>query len=198
MANANTIRRQVSGTQQLTLAPLLESVITTNETAFQLNNNALTLAGGGVVPLSVGVTPLYLGTGQVMRIRATGTLVGLTSSTVLFTLYVAPASVLPIADTLAAAQAKTGWQEVFVTGGAVSIGAVSTTFTIDARLQLSATKVLSGEFRSQIFNTVTDWATTTDNPVLAGGEADLNFVLTATMAAYALTATLDEFAIDFE
>ena len=36
MSNASTIRRQIAGTQQLTIAPLLYTVTSTTETAFQL------------------------------------------------------------------------------------------------------------------------------------------------------------------
>ena len=80
MPNASTVRRQVSGTQQLTMAPLLASAISTTETPFSLNNNALTLTGGGIIPLSAGVTGLYQGTGQVLWLHAAGTIRATTSA----------------------------------------------------------------------------------------------------------------------
>ena len=96
MSNASTVRRQIAGSQQLTIAPLSGTVITTTPTAFQLNNNALTLTGGGVIPLSAGVTGLYAGTGQVLDIRGTGQIAGATggTTTLALTLYEVPASVI--------------------------------------------------------------------------------------------------------
>src|ERR1700676_1387046 len=103
MSNASTVRRQIAGTQQLAVAPLLGTIITTTETAFQLNNNGLTLVGGGVIPLSAGVTGLYQGTGQVLVVRAAGSYSGATASstTLELELQQVPASLLPIANTLA-------------------------------------------------------------------------------------------------
>ena len=89
MSNANTIRRQVAGSQALTLAPISNLVAT--ETNFVLNANgaipsnpyageASPILSGGVIPLVAGATGLWLGTGAVMHIRATGTWVASDSS----------------------------------------------------------------------------------------------------------------------
>ena len=101
MSNASTIRRQISGTQQLTLASLSGTTITTTETVFQLNNNALTLTGGGYIPLSAGVTGLYQGTGQVLWLHIAATLTGGTASTttLILKLYQISAANLPVPST---------------------------------------------------------------------------------------------------
>lgn len=90
MANASTIRRQISGTQQLTIAPLVYPIPGLIATAFALNNNPLTVGGGyqppspgvtnsngggGVIPLSFGVTGLYSGTGRVLKVSGQGMIV---------------------------------------------------------------------------------------------------------------------------
>ncbi len=196
MSNASTIRRQVAGTQQLTIASLTYATITTTPTAFQLNNNALTLTGGGVIPLSAGVTGLYQGTGQVIWIHCAGTVTGATASTSTLTLdlYEVPASLLPIANTLTGAQTFTGWNKI-ATQAAVTIGAVTAgSFTMDAYVQLDASGNINGQYNSNIFGTTKAQTVIT---LLAGlvGEADLNFVLVATLGT-AGTVTLDEFSLN--
>jgi hypothetical protein len=202
MANASTVRRQVAGTQQLTIAPISGTTITTTETAFQLNNNGLTLTGGGVIPLSAGVTGLYAGTGQVLRVSAAGTVTGATaaSTTLDLKLYVVPAALLPIADTLAGAQTFTNWTKI-ADSGALAISQTQAGFTLDARVQLSANGNLTGEFTSCIdFATVAAWAKLSTDVTGLVGEADLNFALTVTLGGTeaGVIVTLDEFRIDLE
>ena len=195
MSNASTVRRQVAGTQQLTLASL--PGILTTPTAFKLNDNGLTLTGGGVTPLAAGVTGLYQGTGQVLHIRAVGNVVGLTSTSLTLTLYQVPASLLPIADTLAGQQTFTNWQSLGAST-ARAIGAATASFSFDARLQLDAAGNLEGEFTDEINSLVDVYAATTAR-VLPAGEADLNFVLVAAQTTAAGTSvTLQEFALDLE
>ena len=197
MSNASTVRRQVSGTQQLTIAPLVGAIITTTETAFQLNNNGLTLTGGGVIPLSAGVTGLYAGTGQVLHVRGTGIVAGESASgTVILKLYEVTAAAISAGLTSAL---------VVSAGNAVATSATTTTthasssFTFDARLQLDAAGNLLGQFTSEIDNQISIWADTTAVTGLVG-EADLNFVLTAKLGTTtaAVVVTLNEFAIDLE
>ncbi len=199
MSNASTIRRQVGGTQQLTIAPLLGSVISTTATAFQLNNNGLTLTGGGVIPLSAGVTGLYAGTGQVLHVAFSGSFVGGSDDDLTLTLYEVPASLLPIANTLAGAQTFTNWNSLGATSS-IPLDAVTGSWSFDARLQLSATGRLTGEYTAQINgDTITAWVKTT---VVTGlvGEADLNFVMVATLGAgqAATVLTPDEFQLSLE
>lgn len=198
MANASTVRRQVSGTQQLTIAPLLGTTITTTATAFQLNNNALTLTGGGVIPLAAGVTGLYAGTGRVLHVAAQGTISGATSgSTALtLTLYEVPASVIAAGLTAAS---FTSWNSVAATSSKTITGTQGS-FTFDARLQLDNAGNLEGQFTSGIDSAaITIWVATTQVTGLVG-EADLNFVLVATLAtAYTgVVLNLNEFRIDLE
>ena len=201
MSNASTIRRQIAGTQQLTIAPLLGSTITTTQTAFQLNNNGLTLTGGGVIPLSAGVTGLYQGTGQVIWIHCAGTLTGGTSSStsLLLELFQVPASLLPIANTLAGAQTFTNWNEVGISS-AIALGSTETagSFTFDANVQLDSQGNLNGDYKTTIFGTTK--AQTVIVPITGlVGEADLNFVLAATLGGTetGVVVTLDEFSLNF-
>lgn len=183
MSNASTIRRQVAGTQQLTIASLVGSVITTTPTAFQLNNNALTLTGGGVVPLAAGVTGLYQGTGQVIWIHAAGQLTGGTAATssIGLKLYQVPASLLPIANTLAAAQSFTSWN-LLATQTVIALGATETagSFFLDAYVQLDAQGNLDGTFEGNVLNTAIAITHITLTPGLVG-EADLNFAIVVTL-----------------
>jgi len=202
MSNASTIRRQVSGTQQLTIAPLSGTTITTTATAFQLNNNALTLTGGGVIPLSAGVTGLYQGTGQVIWIHAAGTLTGGTASstTLALTLYEVPAALLPIANTLSGAQTFTNWNSLASTGasGALAAGVTAGNFALDAFVQLDANGDLTGSFEYAIFTSTAGPAATTQAKALVG-EQDLNFVLVATLGGTTtgVILNLNEFELSF-
>ena len=210
MPNAKTIRQQVYGTQVLTLAPLKGSVISTTATAFQLNSNPLTTGGGyngaandtggdgpsGVVPLSVGVTGFYLGTGRPINIVANGSYVTPGTESLTFTLYEVPASVIA-AGTVggAAAQTFTSWNSLGVSATTSTTGADGS-FTFSATLQLAANGALTGQFKSQIASAATAAANTTAIAGLA--EADLNFVLVATLTTGTATSvvTLDEFRIE--
>ena len=202
MPNASTIRRQIAGTQQLTLAPLSGTTITTTPTAFQLNNNGLTLTGGGVIPLSAGVTGLYQGTGQVLWIHAAGTLTGGTSSstTLLLKLYQVPASLLPIANTLSGAQTFTNWNLLAATSASSALGSTETagSFQFDAYVQLDAQGNLDGDFNAMILNTVTADTHITEATGLVG-EADLNFVLVAQLGGTeaGVILNLAEFSLNF-
>ena len=197
MSNASTVRRQIAGTQQLTIAPLLATIVGTTATAFQLNNNGLTLTGGGVIPLSAGVTGLYQGTGAVLHLAATGTAVGLANSTLTLYLYEVPASLLPIADTLAGAQTFTNWN-LMATSTARAVGAATVSWSFDARVQLDAAGNLQGQFTDEIDSLVDVYAPTTAVTGLVG-EADLNFVIVAkATTANITTNTANEFRLDLE
>lgn len=203
MSNASTVRRQVAGTQQLTLAPLSGTVITTTKTAFQLNNNALTQSGGGVIPLSAGVTGLYAGTGAVLHIGVQGQYSGATASTTTLglELYQVPAALLPIANTLSGAQTFTGWNAVGAQGGqGAAVSSATGSFTADYRLQLDAAGNLEGQYTINVDGVaVVAWTVITPITGLVG-EADLNFVLTAQLggAETGVIVTLTELRLDLE
>lgn len=197
MSNASTIRRQISGTQQLTLAPILSATAAT-ETAFQLNNNGLTLTGGGVIPLSAGVTGLYAGTGQVIHIAAAGSFTGLTATETLeFKLYL-----------VTAAQIAAGLTSAIVVSSGIKIadtGSLTPTqtaggWTIDAFVQLSANGNLTGQFTAEIdFDTVVSPVKLSTDVTGLVGEADLNFVVTAlTTTETTGTLVLNELRLDLE
>jgi hypothetical protein len=204
MSNASTIRRQVAGTQQLTLAPLTAAAISTNETPFSLNNNALTLTGGGIIPLSAGVTGLYQGTGQVLWIHAAGTATGMTSASTTLTLSMqqVPAASLPFASTVVttANMVTAGASDVFdsstITTGT---GQTSGAWQADAWLQLDAQGNLTGDFQTQIFGGATQAKTATTTVTGLVGEQDLNFVISATLGGTAtgVVLNLNEFSLNF-
>lgn len=182
MSNASTIRRQISGTQQLTLAPLSGTTITTTATPFSLNNNALTLAGGGIIPLSAGVTGLYQGTGQQIWIHAAGTVTATSANVLTFipTLYQVPAASLPLASTVVtSANLVTAGATLIATGatGTFASGQTTGSFSLDAYVQLSANGNLEGWFQSQTFSSTTGAKTATTIVTGLVGEQDLNFVL---------------------
>lgn len=202
MSNASTIRRQVSGTQQLTLAPLTAAVISTNETPFSLNNNGLTLTGGGIIPLSAGNTGLYQGTGQVLWLHGAGTITGTTSAstTLIISMQQIPAASLPLASTVVttANVLTAGGADVFdSTTITVGSGQTSGAWSVDAWLQLDAQGNLTGDFQTQLFGGATQAKTATTTITGLVGEQDLNFVLSATLGGTATGAvvTLNEFEL---
>jgi hypothetical protein len=162
---------------------LLGTTITTTQSVFQLNNNALTLTGGGYIPLSAGVTGLYQGTGQVINIHASGQLTGGTSSstTLAIELYQIPASALPIPSTDSSATVY-GLGTAVGLQAAVTLGSTETagSFVLDAYIQLDAQGNINGYYTSNIFGTTKAQTVITTITGLVG-EADLNFLLTATL-----------------
>lgn len=203
MPNASTIRRQIAGTQQLTIAPILGTVVTTTETVFQLNNNGLTLTGGGYIPLSAGVTGLYQGTGQVLWIHIAGTLTATSANvaTLVIKLYQTPAANLPFpaapAETSAIVIAASNLMATSSTG-TLAAGRTSGSFFLDAYVQLDSQGNLTGSFEGETFATVTALTALTQVTGLVG-EADLNFLVTATqgVAEVGNVVTLDSFELNF-
>jgi len=201
MPNASTIRRQISGTQQLTLASLSGTTITTTETVFQLNNNGLTLTGGGYIPLSAGVTGLYQGTGQVLWLHLAATLTGGTASTttLILKLYQISSANLPVPST-DSSSTVTGLCTLIATGATGTLDASDTagSASLDAYVQLDAQGNLQGWFQSQTFASTTGAKTATTVVNGLTGEADLNFLVTATLggAETGVVVTLDEFSLN--
>jgi len=199
VSNASTIRRQIAGTQQFTIASLSGAVITTTPTAFQLSNNGLTLTGGGVIPLSAGNTGIYQGTGQVIQVHAAGILTGGTASTttLILKLYQVPNSLLPIANTLAGAQTFTSWNLLATSAtGTLAAATTSGNFMFDIELQLDVNGILTGDFTSQIFASATGAQAATTQVSGLTGEADLNFVIVATLGTpTGVTVTMEELAL---
>lgn len=188
----------------MTIAPLLGTTITTTATPFSLNNNALTLTGGGIIPLSAGVTGLYAGTGQVLWIHAAGTLhcTSANVATLILTLYEVPAASLPLASTVVtSANLVTAGATLMATSATGTLGAGSTdgSWSLDAYVQLDAQGNLEGWFYSQVFNSTTGAKTATTIVPTLVGEADLNFVLAAQLgvAETGDVITADEFSLNF-
>ena len=200
MANASTVRRQVSGSQQLTIAPQVG--LLTTHVVWQLNNNALTLTGGGLIPLSAGTTGLYLGTGRVLHIAATGNVAPITGATdnIALKLFVVTAAGLAVPPTNATIIAASGGSSLVADSGTIAtVAGTSAAFTFDARLQLSSSGILLGQFTVDVGGVVKVYATT--NAVAGLGEADLNFFLSIADpngANATAVGTLDEFRLDLE
>lgn len=205
MPNASTIRRQVAGTQQLTIASLTAAAISTTPTVFALNNNGLTLTGGGIIPLSAGVTGLWQGTGQQLWLHASVTVTGMTSAstTAILSLYVVPASSLPLASTVVSnANLVTAGATLIATSSTYTAltGQTSGTVELDAYLTLDAQGNLTGSFKSQGFNATFQaqvTLVTTTTLLTLVGEQDLNFALGFTFGGTATgaVATLNEFSL---
>jgi len=199
MANASTIRFQRGGSQQLTLAPLLASVIGTTASPFLMNNNALTLSGGGAIPLSAGVTGLYAGTGQVINIHIAGVVTGLTagSTTLVIGLYQVPASSLPLASSVNTVAGLTG-NTLLGASSAVTAPSATTqgSFALDAYIQLDGQSNIEGSFEYAVLNTVAGPAAIT-SVKSAVGEADLNFFAAATLGGTAtgVVISIEEFSL---
>lgn len=197
MSNASTIRRQIAGTQQLTIAPI--SNPGTAVSNFVLNNNGLTLTGGGVIPLSAGVTGLYAGTGQVLRIRATGSFSGVTATTTTITLelWEVPAAIIAAGGLTQTSQ--TGFNAVS-NPAAVTVSNASGAFSLITDLQLDAAGNLNGQFSGWVDDGTVIPVTKIASVVGLVGEADLNFVLSVTLGGAEPSTSvliLDEFAIDY-
>lgn len=208
MSNSNTIRRQVAGSQALTLAPI--SNLGATETNFVLNANgaiptnpyageASPILSGGVIPLSAGATGLWLGTGAVIHISATGQVVTTdSSSTLALKLWQVPASVIAAGGLTQTSQ--TSFVELAASTVSTPGAAGTFSWSFDARLQLSGTGVLNGQFTSKIDATAVQAYVTLTTEATGVAEADLNFVLSAlgTNSHLDTTVTTDEFRIDAE
>lgn len=201
MSNASTVRRQVSGSQQLTLAPI--SNPGTTKTAFVLNNNGLTGSGGGVIPLQAGTTGIYQGTGQVIHVRADGSFSGVTggTTTIALELYEVPASVIAAGGLTATS--FTGYNAVAAPGASGAVSNAAGAFQFDAFLQLDAAGNLNGAYTVVVDGQVLNSGALTAISSVTGlvGEADLNFVLAVTLGGAEPSTSvisLQEFAIDLE
>lgn len=200
MSNASTIRRQILGTQQLTIASVTNAG-SAAPTAFVLNNNGLTLTGGGVIPLSAGPGP-YKGTGNVIKVIATGNFVAAADDDLTLTLYIVPASVIAAGTVGGVAfQTFTNWLSVCATTLQV-IDSLASSFSFEADLQVSSTGYLEGNFiyNIGILPSPPAWAVTSAiaGTSLPAGDADLNFVLVYTLASTGTgtVLNLEEFRVD--
>jgi hypothetical protein len=202
MSNASTIRRQIAGTQQLTIAPIVYASVPapgTQTINFVLNNNGLTLTGGGVIPLSTGVTGLYAGTGQVLRLRAAGTFSGITAGTTTIDLKVweIPAAVL-VQPPVLTQYSQTGFNLV-ADVGAITPANATGAFMVEVYFSLDAAGNLNGSFDAFVDDAVkTETAIASVTGLV--GEADLNFVVSVALAGAEPTTaviTLNEWAIDY-
>jgi hypothetical protein len=180
----------------LTLASIVNPGAT--QTQFQLNNNALTLTGGGIIPLSAGVTGLYQGTGQVLRIRAAGSFSGFTAgtTTLALVLFEVPAAIIAAGGLTATS--STGYNSV-ANPSAVTCANASGAFQLEVDIQMDAAGNLNGQFSGWIDDGTAIPVTKIQSVTGLLGEADLNFVLAVTLGGAepsTSTLALNEFALD--
>lgn len=230
MSNANTIKRQVGGSTVGTLAPITNPSTTQTAFTFNVGPlGSVTLPGsgpiptntgylvGGVIPLAVGVglvprfrydgwygpgeNSLYAGSGQVLHIAATGTFAGLTanSTTLTLSLWEVPAATITLGGLTATSFFE--YNEVTATS-AEEVTTTSGEFTLDVFIQLDAAGNLNGYYQAQIgTNVIANTAISGTVTDLVGFDADLNFVLAATLGTSAPSTavlTVDEFRTDLE
>lgn len=197
MADNNAIKSLVLGTLQEQLIPLTNAIASTTETAYAAGNGLVSGVGGGVGLLQLGNPGLYFGTGRELLITARGYDVVGATSTLTLKLYQIPASLLPIANTVAGQQTFTSWNLLATTTArSVTVANGQCSFVVKAFLQCGAAGRLTGRFEDEINGLYDVWAATT---IVTGllGEQDLNFALTATQSAgnAATVSTLAEFTL---
>lgn len=210
MANVNTIKEQsqtlpTPSTIQNTIAPLTNAVAGTTATAFSLNSGAVSLGGGGVIPLALGNPGYFAGTGKKLRVRATGQMTSGVSGTLTLKLYEVPASAIAAAGfsqnntSLLSNQTFTNWN-LLATSTARAVNSTTAAWELVAEVQLAQVGTaysLMGTFKDTINDLFDAEAAITAATGLVG-EPDVNFVLVATFSASnaANVNTMTEFSIE--
>lgn len=197
MANTNTIKTQIIGVVQNNLQPLTNAVAGSTATAFSLLPGPVSLAGGGVIPLTPTAntqSATWFGTSRKLKVRATGTVVTGTSANLTLKLYQVPASV--IAAGALTNQTFTGWN-LLATSTARACNTTTADWNIESDVQLSAIGTLSGTFRD-VINDLFDTDAAITAATLLVSDADLNFVLVSTLSASnaANVNTCKEFSLE--
>lgn len=211
MANVNTIRSQVSGPLQnmFSQTGITYAINANTETIFTLNPGAVSLSGGGVIPLSLGNPTEYFGAsgpqqtaftagwvGRTFRLRAVGSIVGGASETFLIKLFQITAAQIA-AGTTTATSFATGTVNIATTG-ALNCSSTTSNFELECLLQLSATGQLNGVQRGHVNATAVAAAVLTNQATGLVGEADLNFFATCTLGGGTgvSSAVLNELALE--
>ena len=182
---------------QNNLQPLTNAVAGSTATAFSLLPGPVSLAGGGVIPLTPTAntqSATWFGTSKKLKIRATGSLVTGTTLNFSLKLYQVPASV--IAAGALSNQTFTGWN-LLATSTARAVNTTTADFELEAEVQLSPIGTLSGKFED-IINNLFDAPAVITPATLLASDADLNFVLVALFSASnaANIATPKEFSLE--
>lgn len=195
MAGVDTIKQQIQSlpvlsTIQNTIAPLTNAVAGTTATAFALNSGAVSLGGGGVVPLSLGNPGRFFGTGKKLRVGAYGQCITGVTANLTLKLYQVSAALIAAAGlsgnnvSLLSSVTFTGWN-LLATSTARAVNTTTGDWFFEADLQLTqagATGSLMGTFKDAINGLFDAEAATTTATGLVG-ETDLNFVIVSTLSA---------------
>jgi hypothetical protein len=172
---------------------LTNAVAGSTATAFDLTSGAVSLGGGGVIPLSVGTPGIYAGTGKTLKLSARGVCVTGTSANLTLKLYQIPASVLASAGFFSgmaavsplSQQTFTGWN-LMATSTARAVNSTTASWDFQAELQLTqigSTFAIAGTFWDTINDLYDARAAITAVTAQTSGEADLNFVIVSTLSA---------------
>lgn len=211
MANVNTIRSQVSGTLQnfFSTTGITYAASTSTETIFTLNAGAVSLAGGGVIPLSLGnpseyasasgpqqtaFTPGWIA--RPIRIRVMGSATAGSGMSLTIKIYQITAAQIA-AGTTTATSFATGTVNIATTGS-LSVASVSTNFELEAFVQLSTTGQLNGVQRGHVNATAVAAAVLTNQATGLVGEADMNFFVTGAWSAGSSSGSMqiNEFSLE--
>jgi hypothetical protein len=182
---------QVLGNIEKTLASNATG-ISTVETAFQVNGNAIAAIAPFVSPLSIGNTGVFVGgqyplsnlisTGVPFRVRAFGYASTGATENLTVKIYVVPAASIAALT----ATSFAGCTAIASTG-AVAVNSTVGAFSIDATLQALAVSTTSvnlqgSQAAAMVNNTIVAGAAITPVSGLQG-ETDLNFIVTSTLSA---------------
>jgi hypothetical protein len=177
-----------TSTIQNTIAPLTNAVAGNTATAFSLNSGAVSLGGGGVIPLALGNPGRFAGTGKKLGVHATGICTTGGSYTLTLKLYEVPLSVIASAGfssnnvSLLSATTFTGWN-LLATTSARAIGTTTAAWDFRAEVQLAlvgTTYTMQGTFKDTINDLFDTEAAITAATALVG-EQDVNFVIVSTL-----------------
>lgn len=191
----DSIKQQIQtlptvSTIQNTITPLTNAVASTTATAFSLNPGAVSLGGGGVIPLALGNPGRFAGTGKRLGVHATGQCITGTTTNLTLKLYEVPLAIIVAAGfsannvSLLSATSFTGWN-LLATSTARAINTSTGAWDFRSELQLAAvgtTFSLMGTFKDTINDLFDAEAVITAATALLG-EQDLNFVIVSTLSA---------------
>jgi hypothetical protein len=191
---ASTIQAQSeNGTVATVINPSTTPTAFTFSVPPMFDGASSTNFSSGVVPLSAGVTGLYAGTGAVLVVGAAGSFAGMNggATTLTLDLYEVPAAVIAAG---LSATSFTGWNKVG-TSGAIQVPnpggpTADGSFQFVAKLQLDAEGNLQGTFTTSIAGGTPTAPAAINGITGLVGEADLNFVMVATLGVSALPTSV--------
>lgn len=177
--------RLVAGAQKGQMQALALGTSTT-ETAFSVNGvilgaNTPIAAVGAALPVSnQGQVTMYWDGGRPFDIVIWGNCVTGTNANLTLKLYQVPASILA-----AGTQATVANDNLIASSSARAVNTTTGKFWFEARNMQwdSTTKLLHGQFSTEISNLVDSWAATTAVTTATAFDTELNFIFSATLSS---------------